>query len=169
MSEKISALVDNELSEFERARVIKDLGARSDLASVWSNYHLIGCVIRQEPILPLIELPDRVAEKLDQESAPSISRFSMKGGLAIAASVCAVLITGWLIFSPGNQIQPQGQVSSSSANELAFSDYGTRWEGADPQLEDTLNAFLVEHGEFTGASSMNGLVAYAKFVAYDSR
>jgi len=47
-------------------------------------------------------------------------------------------------------------------------DQGTKWETSTPDVEQTLNAFLVEHGEFAPQSGMNGLMAYAKFVSYDS-
>ena len=61
-----------------------------------------------------------------------------------------------------------GSVSSVKATDIAKLDQATKWDSATPDLEHALNTFLVEHGEFTTMSSMNGLMSYAKFVSYDT-
>jgi hypothetical protein len=35
-------------------------------------------------------------------------------------------------------------------------------------MENTLNAYLVEHGEFSASPGLNGLTSYARFVSYDA-
>jgi len=65
--------------------------------------------------------------------------------------------------------RPVAPAGAAGDARVVLADEATRWEGADPGAEDALNALLIEHGEFTSASGMNGLTAYTKFVAYDSQ
>lgn len=176
MSEELSALIDNELGELERARVLRELGGNEELAERWSRYHIIGLAMRREHISPSGELATRVARALEAEpgvgnGTANAGRRAQPGGaagrLAIAASVAGVLLVGGLIVTLYEDSRPG--TATVSAQQLAVNDDGMRWEGADPGSEDALNALLIEHGEFTSASGMNGLAAYTKFVAYDSR
>ncbi|MDZ7841358.1 MAG: sigma-E factor negative regulatory protein [Gammaproteobacteria bacterium] len=168
MYENLSALIDNELDELERARVLRELGQDTELAERWSRYHVIGLAMRREPIAAVGDLPARVARALDDEAAPAGRTSSIRpmGRLAVAASVAGVLLVGGLMVK---LYQDSGPAGMQPAQQLAVNDEGMHWEGADPGSVDALNALLVEHGEFTSASGMNGLTAYTKFVAYDSR
>ncbi len=44
----------------------------------------------------------------------------------------------------------------------------TRWETLSPEFERTLNAYMVEHGEFQPHTGLSGLTFYARFVGYDA-
>lgn len=177
MYENLSALIDNELDELERARVLRELGRNEDLAERWSRYHIIGLALRREPIAPVGDLPARVARAIGDETEAH-SGGSAAGGrapaprgaarFAIAASVAGVLLVGGLIVKLYEDSRPVGS-GLPAVQQFAMNDDGMHWEGANPGSEDALNAFLIEHGEFTSASGMNGLTAYSKFVAYDSR
>ncbi len=184
MSEKLSALIDNELDELERARVLRELGRDDGLAEQWSRYHIIGLAMRREPIAPVTGLPERVAQALKSDpgdhatpaSGGGRSPFRGAGRFAIAASVAGVLLVGGMtvkLYDDGpvdTAASTAQQVAvNSTAQQVAVNDDTLHWEGADPRSEDALNALLIEHGEFTSASGMNGLTAYTKFVAYDSR
>lgn len=177
MYEKLSALIDNELNELERARILRELGQDAELAERWSRYHIIGLALRQEPIAAVGDLPARVARALGDDAAPAgsgdsavgrASSFRSMGRLAVAASVAGVLLVGGLIVKLYQDSGPAG-AGMQPVQQLAVNDEGMHWEGADPGSVDALNALLVEHGEFTSASGMNGLTAYTKFVAYDSQ
>jgi len=177
MSEKISALIDNELNELDRARVLRELGRDRELAEQWSRYHIIGLAMRREQVVPDERLPERVARALESEApadteAPARrsagSMFGSAGRYAIAASLAGVLLVGGLMLSLYDGGDP-GMPAATTAQQAAAGSDGMRWQGVDAQSEDALNALLIEHGEFTSASGMNGLTAYTKFVAYDSR
>lgn len=171
MYENLSALIDNELSELERARVLRELRQDPELAERWSRYHIIGLAMRQEPIAAVGDLPARVARTLGDEAAPAAGRtssFRAMGRLGVAASVVGVVLVGGLIVKLYDDSGPAG-AGMQPVQQLAVNDEGMHWEGADPGTVDALNALLVEHGEFTAASGMNGLTAYTKFVAYDSQ
>lgn len=177
MYEKLSALIDNELDGLERARLLRELGRDDTLAERWSRYHVIGLAMRREQIMPARDLPERVTRALEtlggsagetRVSAGRKPRFQSTGRFAVAASIAGVLVVGGLIVKLYDANRAVG-TSMPSAQQLAVNNDGMRWEGVNAKSEDALNTFLIEHGEFTSASGMNGLTAYTKFVAYDSR
>jgi len=191
MSERLSALIDNELDDLERERALKALGRDPQLSAAWSRYHLIRFTMRGDRIAPRADLAERVTERIRDEAPPAPApaaaagadraptqrapeaagagaRLGLPRNLALAASVAAVLLVGGVVLSlqDGASVDP---VAAQGDARIVAAEQGMRWEGVDPQTEDALNALLVEHGEFTGASGMNGLSAYTKFVAYDSQ
>lgn len=177
MSEELSALIDNELDEHGRVRVLRELGSNEELAERWSRYHIIGLALRREQISPAGELPTRVARALEAESGTGYETtdsghrqppIRAAGRFAIAASVAGVLLVGGLIVTIYDGSRPT-DTAPIAAPQVAVNDNGMHWEGAGPGSEDALNALLIEHGEFTSVSGMNGLTAYSKFVAYDSQ
>lgn len=181
MSEQISALIDDELSEFERARLLRDISRDEELARRWSRYQVIGLAMRREPIAASPELSGRVARALAQSPAHSAEPSARQrepagwysaGRVAMAASLVGVLLLGGLAIdwrpapAPGVDAAP---AAPQLALQLARLDDGLRWRGVNADQGAALNALLVEHGEFASVSGMNGLSAYTKFVAYDGR
>jgi anti-sigma factor RsiW len=170
MHEKISALLDDELDGSDRREVLKLLGRDEKLAVVWQRYHLIRAGLRNEPIVHIPGFSERLERRLLDEAvvAAPAARPAIGGrrpwlpGLAVAASLAAVMALGLLTGVLDDPPSPAGSA------EVALVDQDMRWETATPELEHDLNAFLVEHGEFSQMSGMNGLMAYAKFVSYDS-
>lgn len=177
MSEKLSALVDNELEEFERAQVLIELGRDESLTERWSRYHIIGLAMRREVINPSRTLVERVAGQLADEADPGARTRRVEtrrpwlrsaAGYAVAASAAAVLLLGGLMVKLYDDSQV-GLPAAPSTQQIAGLDEATHWDSSNPQVQDALNTLLVEHGEFTPASGMNGLTAYTKFVAYDGQ
>lgn len=177
MSEKLSALVDNELEEFERARILRELGRDESLTERWSRYHIIGLAMRREVINPSQSIVEGLAERLAREAIPG-ARVRNGGpratwrrsatGYAVAASAAAVLLLGGLVVKLYDDSQT-GAPAAPETQQIAGLDDATHWDSSNPQVQDALNTLLMEHGEFTPASGMNGLTAYTKFVAYDGQ
>ena len=61
---------------------------------------------------------------------------------------------------------PQYIASVENADYLRTG--ATRWQSVPNDVEDNLNAYLVEHSEFSPTSGMNGVMSYVRFVGYDS-
>lgn len=177
MSEKISCLLDGELSRDELASAWKSLGTEDMNAA--ERYQLIGALMRDEcadTSVRLVKsgLSSRIAERIDQEprwllprqhrgrlrnAARSRSRQpAFLGGFAVAASIAAIAVfvvaPSWL-GAPEAVAPPVADVERGAPEEIAGN-------------MDELNALLVEHGEFSGSAGLNGLVAYAKFVTQSS-
>ena len=172
MRENISALMDGELSDADRDRTLDQVCNERESIELWHRYHLIGAAFRQERVCVDPALAARVRARVEGDEPQPVQVVSLiprpggwVRGLALAASVVGLMTAGLLVFRLIGDAEP---VVSPAVSRVAATERATKWDGAPPELEHTLNAFLVEHGEFTTASGMNGLISYAKFVSYDS-
>ncbi|MBI3574954.1 MAG: sigma-E factor negative regulatory protein [Gammaproteobacteria bacterium] len=167
MKEKLSAFVDNELDELETRRLLTALAADEALRASWGRYHLIGATLRRESITP-VEVAARVAARLG-ESATARPLARVAARLALAASVAVIALVGaqrWL----GSQSSPTTTVAQNAAQPVEYlRASGTRWSAKQPEVESTLNAFLVEHNEFAPTSGVGGMFPYVRVVGYDAR
>ena len=173
MKEKISELVDNELSRLEHYRLIRTLENDHELRGVWERYHLMGTVIRNElNVMVGPTLADRIAQGIRQEtpaSAYSIyftSRLPVytriATGMAIAASVAVVAIFALQPLPPSGA--PPLQVALQSPPPAVIAPAPVAPVQAAPQ--GTLNTYLVEHSEFTPNAGMNGMLSYVRIVGH---
>ncbi len=176
MKEKISALLDDELSKRERDEALKTVSKDEELSDLWHRYNLIGAAFRREINAHSPGLVQRVAQLIGHDQPDKLnSRLPASGGrssywswsptVAIAASIMAVVAVGVYVL---NQEAVTLDVNKQSSS-VAIIEHATRWENATPEHEDQLNALLVEHGEFTPMAGLNGLISYAKFVSYDAK
>ena len=173
MKEKLSAFVDNELDELDEHRVHAALAGDAALRRTWERYHLARSALHQELeiILPS-DMAERVSRRIAGEpsEAGSYRRHQLArlaGTLAMAASVAAIAILGvQRVNAPPEQ--PATLAASSPVNAEPVIRVGTtRWDTKEPEAEDALNAYLVEHNEF--ASNFDGMMpAYVRVVGYDS-
>lgn len=99
-------------------------------------------------------------------------------GLALAASVAAVAIVGVRTLTPAvapGGVPPQALAPAPAANPAPISvaaapqtsRRGIHWDTAQPEVENNLNAFLVQHSEFTRTSGM-GVMSYVRIAGYDT-
>ncbi len=180
--QRLSALMDAELSHPEFPGEIKKLTRGHQSHGTWQRYHLIGDAMRQElgPIVD-VSLALKISKRLEEEPvifAPAaikqpVSRwFKPAAGFAIAASVAVLAITVAPrvvnLESPQQSINPVAQTSTPSAEKIYVTEDGTRWELLyKPKVESRLNSYLVNHQEYAPAGNMKGIMPYATFVSYD--
>jgi len=114
-NEHLSAVFDDEAGEFEQRRLLDELEKDTELQQSWSNYALIGNVMR-EPEKTSIADPDFLSSmqlRLDEEDAYSnvIVKTTQKSkanwlkpvsSIAIAATVAAVSIFSTQLFMQDN-------------------------------------------------------------------
>lgn len=176
MKEKISALLDDELSKYERDKALNRVSNDQELCDLWHRYNMISAAFRREIDLHDPQLVQRVAQlighdepdRLKSRSPESRSRSSGRRWsptVALAASIMVVVAVGVYVLKQDVVTRDVNNQFSS----VAGIDRPTRWENATPEHEDQLNALLVEHGEFTPMAGLNGLISYAKFVSYDAK
>ncbi len=172
MNEKLSALMDNELDELETRRLLVSLGEDTATRATWERYHAIRAVLRREA-LPTgrQDIARRVRERLAGQPGPGrrLPLARLAGQLALAASVAGIAILGarlWL----GSTNEPS---PPTAKNDAAPTEYlrasTTRWDTKERDVENTLNAYLVEHNEFAPAAGVSGMLPYVRVVGYDSR
>ena len=190
MKSTVSDIIDQRLDSEELARNIDMIASSKESVRCWRNQHLIGDVIRDEVLLTGHCLVDRVQQVIESEPtilAPvndlngfPVDMNSKSGGdiwravglFAIAASIALVAV---IALAPGPfQTEDRGtnvahiaipgdiEDSISSAGSL------TLQEAEKQSFEAEFGQMLVEHGEFSATSGLNGLIAYSKLVSSEN-
>lgn len=180
--ERLSALVDDEISETEIPMEIKKLSNNSVNRDIWSRYHLIGDAMRGETgSLYHPGLAKAISKQLEYEPvvmAPAAikRRAGLKKrsytGLAVAASLAAVaVVMAPQMINPEGSESPQPNIAATqrpTTQTLYVAEDGTRWELLKkPEVESRLNAYLVNHQERSPSSNIKGIMPFANFVSYD--
>ena len=125
----LSALVDQEATEFETRKILDAIKTRGDLKKYWASCQFISSSIRGEPALGT-NLLDRINAELDGTSAvkpvenekntelnscekvlpakePFPNRFgALIGQFAVAASVAFAVVIGVKVIAPGDMTLP---------------------------------------------------------------
>lgn len=170
----LSQLLDGELETDEMEEALDDLLADPELQQAWMAQYTVRAAIRDSGVHTPLNMVDRVSAALENEptimapdnlvakkikgsdedtSESNVVPFAARRNktlayVAIAASFAA-LVT--VIYLP----------KESSSPNIAESDRTTPTSIA---VEQELQSMIVQHGEFSGAAALNGLVAYAKVV-----
>lgn len=179
--ERLSALVDDELSEREITGEVRKLDQQQEARERWSRYHLIGDAMRGEVgSLYNTSLAQSISRRLEDEPvvlAPAALKRKAKGrrraftGVAVAASLAAVamVMAPQLINQDGVATQPVvAEQQPPQARTYFVAQDGTRWELLKkPAVESRLNNYLVNHQERSPSSNIKGIMPYATFVSYD--
>jgi sigma-E factor negative regulatory protein RseA len=168
MKEQISALLDGEGTDLERERALRALDTDPALRATWERYHVASTAIRRElEVMVSPSLVERLQAQLHQEVPndagrrflmPRVLKFS--AGLAIAASVATVAILNLppLVSSPA----PVARNVSNNKSTVADA------RQTPAEQRSALNPYLVQHGEFTPAAGMNGMLSYVRVIGRDS-
>ena len=172
MKEQISVLLDGEGNDLERERALRALGTDAALRGTWERYHLASAAIRRElEIMVSPGLADRIHERLQHEAQENTVRRSLSprvlkftAGLAIAASVATVAILNLPPLVSPSAVSVARNASSPATGKSTVAE--ARQTPRDQQ--NALNPYLVQHGEFTPAAGMNGLLSYVRVIGRDS-
>lgn len=143
--ESLSAMVDNEASEFEFFRTVKLLSEDDELRRMWHRYHLASSVMGREGPVTATDLSAQIASAIELEAELSVSTVQDEGVLgarygrvnsslnrtfaknrtfskiALAASVAMVAVFGvqYLKLGPENSANaPGNQVVSQATSEM---------------------------------------------------
>ena len=164
MNEKLSALMDSELTQKDQEEELDRVLSDSSLRESWQRYHLASAVLKDQAQNLSSGFADRVAAAVNEEAtvvAPGAlrqpGRFSsvkVNRYVALAASLAAISILALQFIQPLQDSEEPSAVAEAPP---------VQWR--DMNNTNRLTQYLVEHGEFTRPSGMNGLTAYAKFVA----
>lgn len=191
VKEQLSALVDNELGEFEERRILDELGRDPQLRDTWQRYHLIrAAIVNELDHVPSRTSTERVSAMLAAEPVVTTRRSAgqlprIAGGLAIAATVAGMAIFGLQTLGPpvASNPPPSSPASMVSAKPAAplvagtravepstaiqtVRSTSTRWDTSEPEDEHMLDVYLVQHSEFASAGMRGMLPSYARVVGY---
>lgn len=168
MKEQISALLDGEADDLERERALRAMQSDPELNATWGRYHLLGTAIRHElEVMASPAVAQRIRAQLRDEVPvrPGVgvllrSRHALKlgAGAAIAATVATVaLLNLQPVLKPSPELVAKRPLSTNST-KLADA------RPARPEQLNALNPYLMQHGEFTPAAGMNGMLSYVRVV-----
>lgn len=166
--DKISEWMDGELTERETRRQIERLKQDAELHRYWATFHLIGDVIRGEPVLSR-EFEHRLADRLANEPtvlAPRAraARSFATYALSAAASVSAIAFVGWMVLvndtlAPKSDIAQPAVVSPPAETPPADSQL------ASVPSDGTMNEYIIAHQEFSPSTEIQGLAPYIRSVS----
>ena len=176
VSEQLSALADDALPEAERSLALRRLCADPALRDQWERYHFMRDALHNElPAKMARSLPQRIMAALENEPQPvqpsgwrRLSRTISKplAGLAVAASLTAMAIVGLeRLMGPDQDLRRSAPPLAAVDRTLQDQAVGTRWDQAE--MGNRLNAYLVNHSEYTGPS-LQGMMNYVRIAGYDS-
>ena len=97
IQETLSAMVDNEATELDTRRVLRDLADDGELRNTWHRYHLASMAMHRELPPRIVDLSSRISAAIDAEQAPtnSFARFLQPlSKVAVAATVAVVAVLG---------------------------------------------------------------------------
>jgi len=184
-NELLSALVDGELTGNELEQALQLLSTNEIARAQFQRHQLVSDVLHGHVLHDRsVNLTGRIADALRDEPAlimlakhkaktsviPFPTQFWKQAtGLALAASVGALAVIGVMNQSQ-NQLIPASSniiasVEQAPAAPIMVAGTGNRWTVSEPEVEDRLNTYLVNHNEYAGASSV---FSYARVVSYDA-
>ncbi|MDO9371986.1 MAG: sigma-E factor negative regulatory protein [Gammaproteobacteria bacterium] len=176
-TEQISALMDGELYGPEAGHAIDELKRDDGLKTCWGRYHLISDVLRNhaphhlrhgvaESVMCLMrnELPLR-ARGWRVIRSPHVLKPLAGFALAASVAVLAILSVPNTLFTPRSTDSSLLAAASSTTRPVAST--STHWEQAQPAIESRLNHYLTSHNEYSTSAGIQGVLPYARIVAYD--
>lgn len=182
--EQLSAFMDDELSASEQERLAGRLVSDESMRSTASRYGLIGEALRQQQSVSVerLDIADKVRAAVADEptvlaprkkvNRPQFTQ-SFWGG-AVAASVALISL---FFVLPGLD-KPDNAVANFESSTVAQTDFAPQqhaqtvsatWRTNNPQLNEKLNRYLMEHNEMSAQTGLNGPAAQANFVSYSGR
>ena len=178
--EHVSALLDGELPQELVEPSLRALDADPEMRAAWERYHLIGSILREEPVHPEYRsIATRVrarlqAEKIvplpQQAGADRSSRWRAWGGIGLAAAAAFLTVFAAPRFFSSSPWTEEAQVTTSMALPQKFSlaAGNPQWRLDQPELEQKLDRFLVNHQLRSPATHLQGFLPYATVVGYEA-
>lgn len=185
-NELLSALVDGELSGSELEQALQLLNTNDLARAQFQRHQLISDVLHGHVSHNrAVNLTSRIAEVLANEPAvispikrkasviPFPTQFWKQAtGLALAASVGALAVMG-VTNQQQEQLIPATTMASNDSvvtppmpMPMAVAQKANnRWTVTEPEVENRLNTYLVNHNEYAGTSSV---FSYARVVSFDA-
>lgn len=163
--ETISAMMDGEIEGHEAHQAMLRLSDTGSARESWSTYHVIGDVMRGDA-LPAFDISGRVMAALEAEPtvlaprrAPRASSRAFTYALSAAASISAVAVVGWMVFSTTNVANPPVEMARAVAPAVA-----------DAQLvsspnDGQMNEYLLAHQGVSPSTSLHGVAPYIRTIS----
>lgn len=122
LRESLSALIDNEASEIEVHRLLRQLESDDGLRPSWINFQQVRAIVRGEKVISSslhFALNARIREAIDSEESHGGSQsltsssprkyYAPVAGLAVAASLVVAVLVGFNVGQENTAVTGKGQ------------------------------------------------------------
>jgi sigma-E factor negative regulatory protein RseA len=159
MKQKISILMDGELSVEETELLLLRIKQHPEARQGWQDFHLISDALRQ-PDFVHKDISASIFERLKNEPtvlAPNSKRNSKTSYFAMSAvaSIMAMAFLAWL--SVQIDSVPLHQQALQAANEM---------RPANLPVNEKINDYLLAHQEYSPSTDMRGASSYIRTVSF---
>ncbi|HUW97762.1 MAG TPA: sigma-E factor negative regulatory protein [Acidiferrobacter sp.] len=180
MKETLSALLDAELKEKDRSKILGSAVEDVELRRTWGRYHVARAVLRKEWDGSLsARFSDRVMAAIaDEPSCAETPRLRLIKGqrgrqvvrFALAASLTAVAALFGLrmtVLSEPTPIEAPAKTTLAAASLISPQPYIERAHWQDPHWRNRVDGFLLERANATALTSLDGL-SYVRLATYNN-
>jgi len=163
--DKISALMDGELSELEAHQALLRLDDTPEARERWSAYHLIGDVMRGETA-PAFDVLAGVSEALSREATVLAPQRRQKRSslltyaLSAAASISAVAAVGWMVFSTSVVVNPTSELVSAAPVAPVV-----ETQLVSSPSDGQMNEYMLAHQGVSPSTSLHGVAPYIRTIS----
>lgn len=174
LRESLSAAIDGEAEPLELRRALNAAGEDPELRERWHTAHLIGTVLRGEPVAAASHLPALDAEP--QSARPlAAARVGWRwagtaAGGAVAAVAALVVVATFGGNVGGDSDEAAAPAATGPAPPLLADTQGpaSQFAGAPTELDmRRANAYLLHHARHTTAAARPAAMPYVKALAHD--
>lgn len=169
--DKISAFVDGESAPAETRLVLRRLRDEEDSRKHIDTFHLIGDVMRGDPVLRG-DFVERLRSRLDDEPTVIASRAWWRPPVRMvysaAAAVAGLAVVAALVWTNHPMGRPADMMAGSKPvkDQVAQAAPGTtRVVPAAAANPGQVNEYLVAHQEFSPRTALQGVVPYVRSVS----
>lgn len=169
LEEKISMLLDNELSGAEAISLLERIQQDEKLKQVWDRYNKISLTLKSNRYMPVDRhFRQRIEENihLSPTALPQRELIRYKNwGYALAASLVGVSILTWTYLPTLSSVQNPAETVAlvpQPTKSIEKSDLDRQYNSFDSRLND----YLVTHNESAYSAGVQGMLPYARVVSY---
>lgn len=164
--DRISAFMDGETSPIEARQAILRLKQNDSCCETWNVFHLIGDVMRGDPVLR-DDFTARIRSCLQQEPTALAPRFGWRKttrlALSAAASLAAIAVVLTLVLT-NNPLKPQSPQAAAPKPEIQSTRAAALPQPVPAAHQRRVNEHLMAHQGFSPSTTLQGLVLYARTV-----
>jgi sigma-E factor negative regulatory protein RseA len=164
--ERLSALMDGELSKHAVDGELDRIKGNAERESAWATFHLIGDALRGQ-VDPVQGIGERVHTMLANEPTVLAPRLwkthpvMRRLALPLAASVCGIAVVAWLTLSDNSVISPGKNYGTPDMLATA-PQVVQQAEGSEA---GAIHEYLMAHQQFSPSTVMQGVVPYVRTVS----
>ena len=168
--DKISAYMDGETSRLEARQTLRHLKQDDECCELWKTFHLIGDVMRGEPVLD-DKFARRLHTRIDEEPVLLAPRMRWRKSTQLAFSVAALLAAVAVVLTlvlTDNPLKPQPPFALApkiEAPKVAQSQPATQPRPVAAASQNKVNEYLMAHQEFSPSTAFQGVAPYVRTVS----